>query len=504
MKTMKKIINNKKYVTMKLISNLKFKILSLGLVALVLFFQSCEREISDSAVLATYPNTADIFTDAPVGLTDAFFESFDPATGANPFGFGVDNTIAYAGTTSIRIDVPAPNDPEGGYIGGIFRDRGAGRNLTGFDCLTFWAKASTTGSFGSVGFGVDFEENKHTVLVSDLELSTGWRKYIIPIPDPSKLTRERGLFTFAAGTQGTGGMGYTIWIDELRFEKLGNNRLVHPFIYNGQDLTTDGFVGSTQVVTQIGALFNTGSGQNVRVNAAPAYFEFVSSDQNLPLEQRVLGEFQRSATGEVFTNVIGLTGSATITAKLGNQLARGSMTVNAVGNFSFAPVPTRPASNVISIFSNHYNNTPVDFFNGFWQPFQTTLSAHFTINGDDILNYTNFNFVGIQFGNPTLNLNNFPNLHFNMFIPGSIPPSFNVLVTVKDFGPNNVDGGGDDTIIQLFIPNSPSIVANQWMTFEFSLAGLANKNNVGLIIFENINFSTLSNFYLDNIYFYSN
>lgn len=487
---------------MKNLFNKKTTFSSLILLVFVFMFSSCDREISDEAVLASYNNNADIFTDNPVGLTDAFFESFDPATGANPTGFGVDNTIAYAGTTSIRIDVPAPNDPNGGYIGGIFRDRGAGRNLTGFDCLTFWAKASTTAPF-ETGYGLNFIDNKYLVSTT-LNLTTGWKKYIIPIPDASKLTQERGLFHFAAGTNGTSGMGYTIWIDELRFEKLGNNRLLNPYIFNGQDRIVDGFLGSTQPVIEIGALFNLGNGQNISVNAAPSYFNFISSDIILPQSQRVLSDFQLNDAGNAFVSVTGLTGSATISATLGNQQAHGSLTVNAVGSFVFAPDQTRPAANVISVFSSHYVDIPVDFYNGFWQPYQTTLSNHFTIGGRQILNYTNFNFVGIQFSNPSLQLNNNHRLHFNMFIPGSVPPNFDFLVTVRDLGADNAPGGGDDTSLQLFIPNSPGIVANQWMTFEFSIAGLANKNNVGIIIFENINGSSLSNFYLDNVYFYTN
>ncbi|MFN3907530.1 MAG: hypothetical protein ACK4JX_00680 [Flavobacterium sp.] len=487
---------------MKNLINKKPLISVLALATTFLFLVSCERDISEDAVLATFPSTADIFTDNPVGLTDAFFESFDPATGANPTGFGVDNNIAYVGTTSIRLDVPAPNDPNGGYIGGIFRDRGTGRNLTGYDCLTFWAKASTTAPF-ETGFGLNFIDNKYLVSTS-LNLTTGWKKYIIPIPDASKLKQERGLFHFAAGTQGTGGAGYTIWIDELRFEKLGNNRLLHPYILNGQNQTVDGFLGSTQVINNIGALFNLGSGQNISVNAAPSYFNFVSSDANLPTNLRVLSDFQLNAEGNMFVSVTGLTGFATITAKLGNQQAQGSLKVNAVGSFTFAPNQTRPADKVISIFSSHYTNIPVDFYNGFWQPWQTTLSNHFTIGGRQILNYTNFNFVGIQFSNPSLQLTNNHRLHFNMFIPGNVPPNFDFLVTVRDLGPDNSPTGTDNTSLQLFIPNSPGIVANQWMTFEFSIANLPNKNNVGLVIFENINGSSLSNFYLDNVYFYTN
>lgn len=483
---------------MKYKFNRKLSFSSFGAIALAICFSSCERDVSDDAVLATFPTTPDIFTDAPVGLTDAFFESFDPAAGANTNGFGVDNDVAYFGNSSIRIDVPAPNDADGGFIGGIFRDRGAGRNLTGYDALTFWVKGSTTATVGLFGFGTDFIDNKYATSLTNTQLSTDWKKIIIPIPDPSKLTQEKGMFIFSAGTQSTNGLGYTFWIDEIRFEKLGNISLLYPYILNGQDVDVDGFLGSTQVINQLGATFNLANGQNVSVNASPDYFSFFSSDTT------ITSPFEKNNAGDIFTTVEGVTGAATVTATMNNSPANGSLTINAVGNFSFAPTPTRPASNVISIFSNHYPNTPVDFFNGFWQPFQTTQSADFTINGDDILNYTNFNFVGIQFGNPTLNLTTKNNIHFNMFIPGTVPPNFDFLVTVKNFGADNVDGGGDDSFIQLFVNNSPSIVANQWMTIEFPLNNLVNRNNVGLIIFENINGSSLSNIYLDNIYFYNN
>ena len=71
-----------------------------------------------------------------------------------------------------------------------------------------------------------------------------------------------------------------------------------------------------------------------------------------------------------------------------------------------------------------------------------------------------------------------------------------------DFGPDGVNGGTDDTRQQLFVRKTPSIVADSWMTIEFSLNSLTNRANVGLLIFENINFSSLTNLHLDNIYFY--
>ena len=249
-------------------------ILSLGAI----LFSSCEREFSDEVEFETFSTNGDIFTDAPVGLTDEFFDSFDPAGAnpANPEGFGTDDNVAFQGQSSIRVDVPAPDDPDGAFIGGIFLDRGDGRNLTGFDALTFYAKGSTTATIGEVGFGTDFTENKFAVIAQNIRLSTDWRKVIIPIPDPSKLVQERGMFFFSAGSQSTNGFGYTFWIDELRFEKLGTIAQPQPAILSGVDTQLEGFLGVPVTLGGLTQTFNLSSGQNVTVIAAPRYFNFES------------------------------------------------------------------------------------------------------------------------------------------------------------------------------------------------------------------------------------
>jgi hypothetical protein len=47
--------------------------------------------------------------------------------------------VKYKGTASMRFDVPRVGDPGGSYAGAIFPDA-TGRNLTGYDALTFWVK----------------------------------------------------------------------------------------------------------------------------------------------------------------------------------------------------------------------------------------------------------------------------------------------------------------------------------------------------------------------------
>ena len=73
-------------------------------------------------------------------------------------------------------------------------------------------------------------------------------------------------------------------------------------------------------------------------------------------------------------------------------------------------------------------------------------------------------------------------------------------LSIEDWGPNQIDNGGDDTRQQIFVTAS-QVQANSWVPIDVPFT-LVNKNNIGLIIMENINGSSLSNFYMDNIYFY--
>jgi hypothetical protein len=45
-------------------------------------------------------------------------------------------------------------------------------------------------------------------------------------------------------------------------------------------------------------------------------------------------------------------------------------------------------------------NVPVNYYNGYWAPYQTTRGQQTTIDGQNVLNYTEFNFVGTQLTTP--------------------------------------------------------------------------------------------------------
>lgn len=467
------------------------------LLVIVLVNLNCERDLSDEATDATFPKTAEVFTDAPVGMGTNFYFPYGPDAN-NPVGskftaWSVDSNVSYKGNASMRFDVPNATDPQGNYAGGILRVDGAGRNLTDFDALTFWAKASQGVTIGEIGFGEDFYPNKYITTMTNISLGTAWTKYIIPIPNASKLLQEKGMFRYAAGTQGTNGAGYTFWIDELKFEKLGTILPLQASIMNGNNITRSTFVGVTSSITGALATFNMPNGINQSVAISPAFLNFSSSNPSVATVN----------DAGVVTPIAA--GTATITAKFNGQPATGSLIINCTGAYVNAPTPTLSPNNVISIFSDTYTNVPVNYYNGYWQPWQTTESNNFSVLGDNVLNYTNFNFVGIEFSSPTVNANSMTHIHLDAFIPGPIAPGRQLRVLVVDFGANGVFGGGDDTRHSTtFTATTPTAVVSQnWISIEIpfsAMPGLLSKSHLAQIILEGGDNSII---YVDNIYFHN-
>jgi hypothetical protein len=466
--------------------------LLLGLIILVNV--SCERDLSDEAIDATFAKTAEVFIDAPVAMGTNFYFPYGPDAN-NPVGskftaWSVDSDVSYKGNASMRFDVPNATDPAGNYAGGILRVDGAGRNLTGYDALTFWAKASQGVTIGEIGFGEDFYPNKYITTMTNIALSTVWTKYIIPIPDAKKLVNEKGMFRYSAGTSGTNGFGYTFWIDELKFEKLGTILPLNASIMNGTNVTRSTFVGVTSTITGAIATFNMPNGINQSVSISPAYLNFVSSNSSVATVN----------DAGVVTPLS--TGTAVITATFNGQPTTGSLTINCTGTFIHAPTPTLNPANVISIFSNAYANVPVNYYNGYWQPWQTTVSNDFSVLGDNVLNYTNFNFVGIEFSSPTVNATSMTHIHLDAFIPGPIAPGRQLRVIVVDFGADGVFGGGNDTRHSTTF-TAPTLVSQNWISIEIpfsAMPGLLSKSKLAQIILEGGDNSIL---YVDNVYFHN-
>jgi hypothetical protein len=261
-------------------------------------------------------------------------------------------------------------------------------------------------------------------------------------------------------------------------------------MFAGVDKIEQTFIGSTIPITGLTQTFNLATGVNQTVTAAPAYFNFTSSDTDVAFV---------SENGLV--TVIGK-GTAKITAILNGVKAAGSLTIESVGEFLKAPAPpARNAADVISVFSDAYTNIPVDFYNGFFAESQTTLGGAIKIGNENIIQYTNLNFVATEFKNPTINISQMTHFHVDIFINESISSGDFISIELGDFGPNNVFGGGDDSSSRLKYA-SGSLVSNQWISLDIPLTSfdLASSNNLAQIFF--ISDETVSTILVDNMYFY--
>lgn len=458
-----------------------YSIITIFTIFSAMLFTSCER---DPNVLepASYPDVPEVFIDGfSAGLNYAAFG------GSKVTAFDVDNDVKYKGTSSMRIEVPDFEDPQGAYAGGAYFTE-AGRNLTGYDALTFWAKSSQPANIDIVGIGNDLGQSRNLATITGLAVNTNWKKYIIPIPDPSRFSEERGMFFYSEGPENN--RGYTIWFDEVKFEKLGTIAHPRPFILNGQDQNTITTVGQTLNIGDIYVLFNMPDGTDERVNVSPSYFTFTSSDETVATVNQ---------NGQI--SVLGM-GSAKITAAFGSKNAVGSITVNVDELPDPAPVPTVPAADVISLFSNAYTNVPIDTWATGWL-YSTAVLTELQINGDDVKLYTNLNFNGIEFASQTIDATQMTHFHIDIWTPDPTAPPAAFKVLLVDFGANGVFDGGDDVSHEItFTANTnPALATRQWVQLDIPLSaftGLTTRAHLAQLVIS----GDLSTVYVDNVYFY--
>ncbi len=467
---------------MKKIIDISIK--ELMMIGCILFIvSSCERDFSDDVDFASFSTNGDVFIDnfSP-GLN--YFPFVD--AGADPEAFSVVSDETASGNGAMRFDVPAFGN---GFVGATFNTT-VNRDLSGFDALTFYAKASKAATINEIGFGLSGEtNNKFRVALSGLSVSTRWQKYTIPIPDPSKLIDQTGLFWLAEGASFEGDEGgYVLWFDDVKFEKLGTVAQPAPAIFSGQDLIQGTFTGSIIQASGLTQTFNLESGINQTVEAAPSYFNFTSSDTDVATVNEL---------GEI--TVIGQ-GTTTIEALLGGVRAQGSLEITSSGSLTPSPVPMRPSANVKSIFSDAYaNDTEINFAPGFGG--STTQAEVIVANGNSVLSYANNNFTGIIFNNP-VDASGLGFLHVDVYVQNA---GTEVGLQIRDIGANQILETDPNTGLPIaddkdFRFDLTGLAVGQWTSFDIPLGGdlASQKNNLGALILV-----AGPDFILDNIYFYT-
>jgi len=444
--------------------------------------------------------------------------SFQPFKNTSPADVVADATVCFPDTTlycpdggaSVKVTVPGPGDPNNAFAGGAFV-AGLPRNLSGFDAVTFWAKATRPAPF-IVGLGTDNSGNSLYPAEWTAALGTAWTQYVLPIPLPVKLNAEKGLLYFAAGALGSPGVGFTFWLAGIQYVTLGATigspspvvpaacvdkavgDAMFPFPSTGSDKIPVTF--AVQAANQF-------------INASRRYFTFSSSD---PAVATVDVDGKVSVQGA---------GTAIVSARLGGIEAAGPLTVQVNAKdrcppmavpTELAPTPTVPKARVISLYnsSGTYTNVPVDQWHTVWsfccseyaQTPITTPSGRSAI----VKKYDLFPFAGIGFGPDGSDANQIDAsrmTHFHLDVwtpngfvfkvrlvndPGQVPAHFQSESTVQ------VDAG-----------STPPLETGRWVGVEIPMTDFINlggTSKLGQMLFL-VPDGTSGTFYVDNIYFHN-
>jgi Secretion system C-terminal sorting domain len=323
------------------------------------------------------------------------------------------------------------------------------------DATTFHVKLVDFGANGVYGGGDDTEH--------ELTYTPGlnnWVSYDIPLTDFLGLTSRAHLaqMIFVSSTS-------TVYVDNVYFWKSSNAPTITNFSIPPKTLGDAPFTITAPTSNSTGAFTYTSS------NPAVA-----------------------TISGNTIT-VVGI-GTTVITATQAAAAPYSSGTITAtlvVGSpmpMTPAPTPTRPAADVISLFSNAYTNVPVDTWSAVWDQADV---ADIQILGNDTKKYTNLVFSGIEFTTTTVNASAMQNYHIDLWTPDAT--TFHIKLV--DFGADGVYGGGDDTEHELTY--TPSL--SGWVSYDIPLTdftGLTNRAHLAQMIFV----SSTSTVYIDNVYFW--
>jgi hypothetical protein len=161
-----------------------------------------------------------------------------------------------------------------------------------------------------------------------------------------------------------------------------------------------------------------------------------------------------------------------------------------------APTPTYPPSNVISLFSNPYQNVTVDTWMAPWSMAQV---SDLQLSGNDTKRYDALNYVGVEFlANNQLDVTSMTHFRVDFWSPNL--STFKVKLV--DFGPNGQYAGGDDSESEL----SYALPTEAWHTLEIPLSSftsLAGLDHLSQLVFSGTP-SGAGTVYIDNVLFFNN
>jgi uncharacterized protein YjdB len=499
----------------------------------------------DTAVCAV--NTAGLVTAIAVGSTTVTVNAAGKSTtvavsvttSASVFFHGAfasdvnPTLVGFGGSqNSISIDTDTANDLNGFHALKIVEPAGAAytggawvatapRDASKYNAITFYAKADRAISLPVTGFGDDANGNAtFKTEVANLALTTSFQKYVLPIPDPSKLTATTGLFYFADGVN----FGGAMWLADIQYESLSPTPGGTPApVFTGASKTAQvggtASIGSNDLsITYSSNLAATMPNPLVYTLAGPGFFTFTAAQSGL---------VSVASPSGLITGVAA--GSTTLTGKINGVSTSNTLGVTVIAPLPAplvaAPTPAQDPAKVTSLWSSvKYNGTAADLspkvnfseFNGNPNPYQGSVAIAGSNPKKFVFqkppgHYSGFGFHTAVADEVDVAGKGYDTLHMDFWSPDIATPNPSQLVVgLINFGAAGGTGfstQGNLVLSGVGITNSTSTAANGgWVSYDFKIAdfnkaGLeASPHNIAQMLLQADFGATV---YMDNLYFYN-
>jgi len=163
-----------------------------------------------------------------------------------------------------------------------------------------------------------------------------------------------------------------------------------------------------------------------------------------------------------------------------------------------APTPPHADADVISLFSDEYEDVFVDTWAATWGGASHEV-ADFEVAGNAVKVYTNLIYAGIEFVTNTVDASSMTHFHMDIWVPEGNTFSFKLV----DFGADGAYGGAPDSEHELYFSQSstPPIVTGSWISLELpftDLWRLQSREHLAQMIIAG-NTKTV---FVDNVYFH--
>lgn len=442
---------------------------SLALIALT----GCDDRDTSGLSLAEVSTDPVVFDDdfVPALEYHAFEGSFYEA-------LDIDDEVFHTGYASLVFKIPVLP----GWIGGAF-NMPLARDLTGYNALTAWSRASEPMAINQIGFGVDVTGTSfNEASIAGVEVDTNWRQIVIPIPNPDRLDLEMGLF-FVSDSEAVEDTAF-VWLDDVEYDVVGGLQLLEAHM---EDATIDTYIG-LPIETPMWSVFEL-DGDTLTVDHGTPYFDYTFSDTTVAVfeDGKLLAAGIGTTTIGATLDGLAVTGELTVTVGLSPELP--------------AEAPELPSEDVLSLFCGEYAPVKEDIvWNTYWQ-YSTAKIADMKILGDDVKVYSDLNFVGIEFKNPSIDVSEMTHFHIDLWIPeGS-----DFKIELVDFGDNDIAGPyGNDSIgaYEIDAETTPAVVTQEWISLDIPLTdftGLTTFEHMAQLVLSSTDAATV---FVDNVYFH--